>query len=137
MDRGPRLRDRVHEPHPLRPRGDLDAGTRSSAAARLHGAPRRNDDEAALERGYAKLAKLDEGFSRTVTGNAVNLLASFTPAPAFRLTAAYSWSDNGIEQDMRFGTPSAGKLSYVSPDTTWSGQRRSRTCAPSGTRPRA
>lgn len=81
-----------------------------------------NDDEAALERAYAKLQKLDEGFSRKVTGNAVNLLASYTPAPAFTLTAAYSWSDNGIEQDMRFGTPSGGKLSYVSPDTTWSGR---------------
>jgi hypothetical protein len=81
-----------------------------------------NDDAAALERGYAKLATLDEGFSRKVTGNAVNLLASFTPAPAFTLTAAYSWSDNGIEQDMRFGTPSAGNLSYVSENTNWSGR---------------
>jgi len=81
-----------------------------------------NDDEAALERGYAKIATLDEGFSRKVTGNAVNLLAAFTPAPAFTLTAAYSWSDNGIEQDMRFGAPAGGKLSYVSPDTTWSGR---------------
>jgi len=81
-----------------------------------------NDDEAALERGYAKLATVDEGFSRKVTGNAVNLLASYTPVPAFTLTAAYSWSDNGIEQDMRFGTPSAGNLSYVSEDTTWSGR---------------
>ncbi|MHB8835628.1 MAG: hypothetical protein ACYC9Y_07960 [Candidatus Methylomirabilia bacterium] len=80
-----------------------------------------NDDEAALERGYAKLAKIDEGFSRKVTGNAVNLLASLTPAPAFTLTAAYSWSDNGIEQDLRFGGPSGGTLSYVSEDTAWSG----------------
>lgn len=81
-----------------------------------------NDDEAALERGYAKLAALDKGFSRKVTGNAVNLLASFTPAPAFTLTAAYSWSDNAVEQDLRIGTPSAGSLSYVSKDTTWSGR---------------
>lgn len=81
-----------------------------------------NDDEAALERAYAKLQKLDEGFSRKVTGNAVNLLASYTPAPAFTLTAAYSWSDNGIEADMRFGTPSGGQLSHISPDTAWSGR---------------
>lgn len=82
----------------------------------------KNDDAEAIQTAYAKLVTEDENFSRSVSGNAVSLAATFAPGPTLTFTAAYTFSDNGIEQDMRFGSLPDSTFTYVSPDTEWSGR---------------
>lgn len=83
----------------------------------------KNDDQAALQHAYAAVpAAAGSPPERTVSGDAYMALATYTPAPAFTLTASWSLTDNGVEQDLLFGSPANAGFAFSSPDTSWSGR---------------
>ena len=96
-----------------------------SVRARLRGIPRQERRRGSPREGLREAQRsTDEGFSRDqVDGNAVNVLAAYTPAPAFTLTAAYTYCGqrHRAGHDVRDARRPA-KLGYLSPDTTWSGR---------------
>ncbi len=62
VDRGPLLRDRDHEPHPLRSRGDLDAGPDLLSAARLRGELRHQRRRGGSRAGLRQARETGRGF---------------------------------------------------------------------------
>lgn len=83
-----------------------------------------NDDADALQSAYARPPTAPWDPERTVSGDAFSAAASFVPAPEFTLTASWSLTKNGVEQDMVFGGPDPANpgYSYFSPDTSWRGR---------------
>lgn len=90
-----------------------------------------NDDRDALQKGIATLPADRGEPTRSVSGDAFLATATLAPAPAFSLTASWGLTENGVEQDMIFGSPAnnnpnpAGNptklpFSFLSPDTSWS-----------------
>jgi hypothetical protein len=81
-----------------------------------------NDDREAIQRASAVLPPDTGSPKRSVSGDAFTAMAAYTPAPAFNLTASWSLTDNGVEQDLIFGSPANPTFSFLSPDTSWSGR---------------
>ncbi|HEY5999704.1 MAG TPA: hypothetical protein VI078_10475 [bacterium] len=80
-----------------------------------------NDVQDALQRAYAARAPYDD-LDREVNGDAFSALVSYAPTKAVSLSAACSLADNGIDQDMIFGSPDAPTFSFLSRDTEWTGR---------------
>jgi hypothetical protein len=79
----------------------------------------KNDDAEALRQAYAAEPTVPADPERTISGDALMLTASFVPAPEFTLTASWGLTDNGVEQDMIFGSPDVPANSFLSADTPW------------------
>ncbi len=90
----------------------------------IHGFHGKNDDAESLQESYLKIESWYPGFERTVDGKNYTLMAALTPEKTLTFTAAYSLTDNDIEQDMLFGSAATNNTAnaYISRDTDWVGR---------------